>query len=74
MVKEESLKVLIVDEVIIKHLEELLLVVLRHNVLQKLERIPVVVPGAVPNLLIPRVTWGMNCKEKSSLSKARHYN
>ena len=65
MVKEQSLKVLVVDEVVIKHCEELLLAILRHNVLQKLERIPVVVPGAVPNLLIPRVTCGMSCIEQS---------
>ena len=56
MIKEQSLKMFIVDEVIIKHSEELLLAVLRHNVLQKLERIPVMIPGAVSNLLVPRVT------------------
>ena len=56
MVKEQSLKMFIVDEVVIKHCEELLLAVVRHNVLQKLERIPVGVPGAVSNLLIPGVT------------------
>ena len=71
MVKEQSLKVLVVDEVVIKHCEELLLAILRHNVLQKLERIPVVVPGAVSDLLIPRVTWGMNCKGKSLTEQSK---
>ena len=56
MIKEQSLKMFIVDEVVIKHCEELLLAVVRHNVLQKLERIPVMIPGAVSNLLVPRVT------------------
>ena len=57
MVKKKSLKVLVVDKVVIKHCEELLLAVLCNNVLQKLERIPVVIPGAVPDLLVPCVTW-----------------
>ena len=52
VIEEQSLKVFIVDEVIIKHCEELILAVVRHNVLQKLEWISVMIPGAVSSALV----------------------
>ena len=55
VIKEESLEVVIVYEMVIEHVDELLFVVVLQDVLEELEWIPVVVPGAVSDLLIPSV-------------------
>ena len=55
VIKEESLEVFIVYEMVIEHVDELLLVVVLQDVLEELEWIPVVVPGTVSDLLIPSV-------------------
>ena len=55
VIKEESLEVVIVYEMVIEHVDELLLVVVLQDVLEELEWIPVVVPWTVSDLLIPSV-------------------
>ena len=55
VIKEESLEVVIVYEMVIEHVDELLLVVVLQDVLEELEWIPVVVPWTVTDLLIPSV-------------------
>ena len=55
VIKEESLEVVVVYEMVIEHVDELLLVVVLQDVLEELEWIPVVVPGTVSDLLIPSV-------------------
>ena len=55
VIKEESLEVVVVYEMVIEHVDELLLVVVLQDVLEELERIPVVVPRTVSDLLIPSV-------------------
>ena len=55
MIKEESLEVVIVYEMVIEHVDELLLVVVLQDVLEELEWIPMVVPWTVSDLLIPSV-------------------
>ena len=55
VIKEESLEVVVVYEMVIEHVDELLLVVVLQDVLEELEWIPVVVPWAVSDLLIPSV-------------------
>ena len=55
VIKEESLEVFIVYEMVIEHVDELLLVVVLQDVLEEPEWIPVVVPWTVSDLLIPSV-------------------
>ena len=55
VIKEESLEVVIVYEMVIEHVDELLLVVVLQDVLEELEWIPMVVPWTVSDLLIPSV-------------------